>query len=283
MSSRNRHLLALALATSLFITLIAGIMLLKRPAKVSAPHAHLTSVPVSLAEFTPTPKAPIHPAPPPPKSKPVQPSAPPKTSKPPQPKQQPTPAQKPKTKKLPVAKPKPKAAPKPKVKHASKPQSVHKPVKPAKPVIPPQSKQPQQAKRSPSLPPKSKPASKPMSAPATQHAPHATPKADSEALQRIKQIYLSQLRQTIARLAQDTYPARARRQGQSGEVVLHFTLLPDGRIENLSLQSTSGFYLLDEAAKAVIEEEMNSRYKPFPPGLPKTPISITLPIRYQLQ
>lgn len=68
-----------------------------------------------------------------------------------------------------------------------------------------------------------------------------------------------------------------------GTVTLHFTLHPDGRIDRLSVLQSSGHDVLDEAARAIIEEEMDSRFDPFPAALPPQPIEVTIPIRYRLR
>ncbi len=68
-----------------------------------------------------------------------------------------------------------------------------------------------------------------------------------------------------------------------GTVTLHFTLHPDGRIDRLSVRQRSGHEVLDEAARAIIEEAMGSRFDPFPPALPHQPIEVTIPIRYRLR
>ncbi len=99
----------------------------------------------------------------------------------------------------------------------------------------------------------------------------------------LKRRYLDALRRTIAQLAQDSYPYRARRRGLEGTVVLSFVINQDGRINHLRLHQSSGYTLLDEAARQVIEEEMRMRFRPFPQGLNLSQIEVSIPIRYQLR
>ena len=99
----------------------------------------------------------------------------------------------------------------------------------------------------------------------------------------LKRHYLDALRRTIAQLAQDSYPYRARRRGQEGTVTLHFVIHADGRISRLRLTHSSGHALLDDAARRVIEEDMGMRFQPFPEGLNLPQIEVTIPIRYQLR
>lgn len=105
------------------------------------------------------------------------------------------------------------------------------------------------------------------------------PEVDTHAKRR----YLEQLRATIAHLARDHYPYRARRLGQQGTVTLRFILDAKGQIHNLSLLSSSGYHLLDNAAREIIEEQMRLQFQPFPPGLNLPRLEVTIPIRYQLR
>ena len=44
------------------------------------------------------------------------------------------------------------------------------------------------------------------------------------------------------------YPARAKRLGQRGRVVIHLVVLPDGSVGEASIKETSGYKILDDAA-----------------------------------
>ncbi len=304
MSSRKRHLLAFAL--TLLLVLPPLLWLAARLSHAQAPATAGHAVPIRLSELAPTTprtpprqpaparaappaKAADKPAPEPTKSRKnavKKPSSPTRSTPPP----------KRTLKKLPKAKPrpaKPRRTPaKPPVHKASAPKPV--PLKPARPASPRRNPAPQTSRHTASTEQPTKTLRQPPPAtghPAQTHpsrsaAPTPASAATAPAPPRWlgeRQRYLERLRQRIARLAQDTYPYRARRLGMQGTVTLHFTLHPDGRIDRLSVLQSSGHDVLDEAARAIIEEEMDSRFDPFPAALPPQPIEVTIPIRYRLR
>lgn len=77
-----------------------------------------------------------------------------------------------------------------------------------------------------------------------------------------------------------TYPETARRSGDQGRVVVHFTVDREGRVLDVALVQGSGSAVLDGAAETLLR---GARLPPFPTGMAQTQISITLPIRYALE
>lgn len=281
MSNRKRHTQAFILAAVLFaLPLVAA--LFYWPSHHTISETSLHPIPLTLAEFA-QPAPPSKKTPPSPQTEPAQTNT--TVPEPPAPPTKPMPPINPEP--IPPKKPQPKTVTKthPAPEPVKKPNTSAQPAPlPQKSMPPVQTPSPPEKASQPSLSPTEK-SQRDTQPPPSQPAPpaHTPPSANEQLLKQLKQTYLNQLRRTIAQLAQDTYPRRARRRGQSGEVILRFTLNADGTIHTLEVLKSSGFYLLDEAATAVIQDEMNSRFKPFPPALPPTPIQITIPIRYQLR
>lgn len=73
------------------------------------------------------------------------------------------------------------------------------------------------------------------------------------------------------------YPRRARLMKMQGEVLLHLEVDLTGEVTGLEINRSSGSFLLDQAALALIE-----RAKPLPKPPSGTAHKILLPIRYQL-
>lgn len=71
------------------------------------------------------------------------------------------------------------------------------------------------------------------------------------------------------------YPSIARKRGWSGEVMVAFTIYPDGRADNIAIQKSCGISLLDKSA---IKTVHNACPFPFPPMAAR----IVIPIVYQL-
>lgn len=53
----------------------------------------------------------------------------------------------------------------------------------------------------------------------------------------------------------------------SGQLRMTVSLKPDGRIDNIEINQSSGFKILDEAAKRIVE--LGSPYAPFPEDIRK--------------
>ena len=84
------------------------------------------------------------------------------------------------------------------------------------------------------------------------------------------------IRDTILKRIKDKYPDRARRMGLEGKVLLSFVVLENGSINNVKIVNSSGFRILDDNAKEVIEKTIFTR---------KIPYSrlVQLPVEYKLQ
>jgi protein TonB len=81
-----------------------------------------------------------------------------------------------------------------------------------------------------------------------------------------------------ARLADArSYPAKARRLRQEGEVLVSFRVVEDGSVEDLTVEETSGFEVLDDAAVRLVES-----CSPFPLP-PHSPFAFRIPVRYRLE
>ena len=71
------------------------------------------------------------------------------------------------------------------------------------------------------------------------------------------------------------YPAQARRAGQSGIVILEFTILLDGHASEIRVVDSSGYNILDNGAVSAVE-----RASPFPP--PPESARIMVPVEFKL-
>ena len=71
------------------------------------------------------------------------------------------------------------------------------------------------------------------------------------------------------------YPALARRQGWSGQVLVSFVVECNGGIRDLRVLRGSGFGPLDDGALSAVR-----RAAPFPPA--SFPVRVSLPVSYRL-
>lgn len=74
------------------------------------------------------------------------------------------------------------------------------------------------------------------------------------------------------------YPAEAKARGVTGELLVGFTILSDGRLKRLDLLKTSGFSILDEAALGAIRKA--APYAPFPKRMDLDRLHITASFLY---
>lgn len=90
--------------------------------------------------------------------------------------------------------------------------------------------------------------------------------------------YLGLLRSRVE--AALVYPAPARRRGLTGVVELEIRLGLDGRVERITVARSSGHALLDQAAVRGV-----AAAAPFPPpaDLPSRPLTVLLPIAFELR
>lgn len=76
-----------------------------------------------------------------------------------------------------------------------------------------------------------------------------------------------------------TYPLLARQRGEEGLVVLFAEVLPTGHCGQLTIRSSSGFSLLDEAALKAVQRW---QFKPARRGGEPVVVWVEIPIRFQL-
>ncbi|MDP3119799.1 MAG: TonB family protein [Sulfuricurvum sp.] len=97
------------------------------------------------------------------------------------------------------------------------------------------------------------------------------PSAEEEYLEN----HLSAIRDTLIKYRK--YPKNAVRLRQEGAVRVSFRLTSSGEVEDITIQSSSGYEILDDDAKVLIEK--TAHYFPKPP---KT-VRITVPLSYSLK
>ncbi len=93
--------------------------------------------------------------------------------------------------------------------------------------------------------------------------------------EKYKEENLSVIRETI--LSYLKYPPIARRMGWEGTVIVRFTLLPDGELEESGIERSSGHGILDRSAL----EAVRLAHRNFP--RPKDRVTIVIPIVYKLE
>ncbi len=105
------------------------------------------------------------------------------------------------------------------------------------------------------------------------------PQAPTVDTKKVQNAYLAYVRQNAEKLK--TYPKNAKRLSQTGVAYVHFIILADGTITQISLQKSSGFALLDDAAVKIITAL--AKVKPIPKELNQEKYDILLPIDYSLE
>jgi len=76
------------------------------------------------------------------------------------------------------------------------------------------------------------------------------------------------------------YPSKAREKKIEGKVSIIFTLLRNGKTENIEIVKSSGFSMLDNASKEIIEKA--SPFPPFPPFIASAKISLSIMLNFYL-
>lgn len=94
----------------------------------------------------------------------------------------------------------------------------------------------------------------------------------------IKNEYLSKLRAKIEQ--NKTYPKRAKRLKQQGQVVIAFKISKSGHIENVNLKGSCPYKRLNEAAIKLLIEI--AKFEPIPSELEKNSWAIEVPINYSI-
>ncbi len=171
------------------------------------------------------------------------------------------------------------------IKPVAKPKEVHKkrPAKKVKPFkkVQPEKSEPKQtvaavkpeiSNQFESLPSKTPTNNKP--APGVKKALGQRPNTG-----KIEQTYRQQLQQLIEK--HKIYPQRAKKLGQQGVVAVAFVLRANGEIEQIEIQTSSGYRLLDVAAEKLLAKI--SGLLPFPPEINRLQWPFSLKIAYQLR
>ncbi len=86
---------------------------------------------------------------------------------------------------------------------------------------------------------------------------------------------LSAIREAI--LSYLRYPPVARRMGWEGTVRVRFTLTPEGKVEDLEVEESSGYRILDESALRAVLKASGSFPKP------KREVTLVIPIVFKLE
>lgn len=94
----------------------------------------------------------------------------------------------------------------------------------------------------------------------------------------MKDLFQAELRAKIDQ--NKSYPSMSKRLGQQGEVVVAFTVLKDGSITNLRVDSASRFDLLNKSAEEAVKKV--KKFKPIPKELGLAQMDLRIPIRYSL-
>ena len=77
--------------------------------------------------------------------------------------------------------------------------------------------------------------------------------------------YMEAWRAKVERVGNLNYPEEARRRKISGQLVLDVALNPDGKINQITIRSSSGHKVLDDAAIRIVE--LAAPYAPFPEAI----------------
>ena len=77
-----------------------------------------------------------------------------------------------------------------------------------------------------------------------------------------------------------TYPGLARKRGQEGKVVLQVLVNKEGRVDDLKIDVSSGFRLLDRAAEKAVRKW---HFEPARKGEEKMPMWVRVPVSFKLK
>ncbi len=105
---------------------------------------------------------------------------------------------------------------------------------------------------------------------------HAFGTGNSNAKFSIKDIYKAELRATIEK--NKYYPTMSRRLGQTGTVVIAFTLLEDGNIVDLRIEKPSQYERLNVSALDAVKKV--ERFKPIPKEVGEIRMDIKVPVKF---
>lgn len=77
--------------------------------------------------------------------------------------------------------------------------------------------------------------------------------------------YVDEWRQRIEKIGTRNFPEEARRRGIFGSLLLTVSIRPDGSVEKIEVDRSSGHEVLDRAARRIVM--MASPFQPFPPAV----------------
>ena len=77
-----------------------------------------------------------------------------------------------------------------------------------------------------------------------------------------------------------TYPQEAREKGYEGEVILRVEVLPNGRVGQIDVKTSSGYELLDRSALTAVKQW---KFVPARKGETPIPLWVNIPVKFQLQ
>ena len=104
------------------------------------------------------------------------------------------------------------------------------------------------------------------------------PKPSADSVKMVTRTYLRALKKQLEQIKD--YPATAKRLKQEGTVRVRFTILADGKIEQIEVSESSRYSSLDNSAlEAVAKME---KFQPIPKLLEKERWRIEIPIQYKL-
>lgn len=111
---------------------------------------------------------------------------------------------------------------------------------------------------------------------AREEVAQALSRVDSARDAELMDLYKAELRQKIDQ--NKFYPVLSRRMGQTGVVVVAFTLLEDGQIINIRVENPSNFEKLNEAGLAAVKKV--NRFRPIPSELGITRMDLKVPVKF---
>ena len=79
--------------------------------------------------------------------------------------------------------------------------------------------------------------------------------------------YIEDWRQKVERVGELNYPQAARDQRIYGKLVATVAIKADGTVEQIDIDRSSGFKVLDDAARSIVK--LAAPYAPFPPDIAK--------------
>ena len=104
------------------------------------------------------------------------------------------------------------------------------------------------------------------------------PKPSADSVKMVTRTYLRSLKKQLEQIKD--YPATAKRLKQEGTVRVRFTILADGKIEQIEVSESSRYSSLDNSALEAVANM--GKFQPIPKLLEKERWRIEIPIQYKL-